>query len=50
MQTIEVEKDGIKTIEKVENKRNTDEKALILIKVPQHEEEEEIKIDVPGEG
>ena len=50
IQTIEVEKDGVKTHEKVEVKKNTDEKALILIKVPQHEEEEEIKVDVPGEG
>jgi hypothetical protein len=47
---MEVEKDGVKTEQKVEVKRNTDEKALILIKVPQHEEEEEIKVDVPGEG
>jgi hypothetical protein len=31
---MEVEQDGIKIEQKVEVKRNTDEKALILIKVP----------------
>ena len=32
--------------EPIEHKRNTDEKAVIIMKVPQDEEEEEIKLEV----
>lgn len=40
--------DGTKTEEKVEHKQNTDEAAVIVIRVPQIEKEEEIQIQVSG--
>lgn len=40
--------DGTKTEEKVEHKQNTDETAVIVIRVPQIEKEEEIQIQVSG--
>jgi hypothetical protein len=49
-ETIEVEKDGQKIEERVERKRNTNEKGVILLKVNQHEEEVEVIVNVPGEG
>lgn len=44
-ETVTVEKDGVKVEEKVEKKRNTNERALLLVKVPQFEDEEEVKVD-----
>jgi uncharacterized membrane protein len=49
-ETVEVERDGQKFEEKVERKRNTNEKGVILLKVNQHEEEVEVIVNVPGEG
>ena len=40
------EEGGEEIEEQVERKKNTDEKAVILIKVPQIEEEEEINLEV----
>lgn len=45
--TVELE-DGTKKEETVVIPRNTNEKALVLITVPQVEEEEEVKIEVTG--
>ena len=43
--------EGEEPKEPIEHKRNTDEKAVILIKVPQIEEEEEVKLEVTdGDG
>ena len=36
------EEGGEEIEEKIDHKQNTDEKAVILLKVPQYEEEEEI--------
>ena len=40
--------DGTKTEEKVEHKQNTEEAAVIVLRVPQIEKEEEIQIQVSG--
>lgn len=42
------QEDGSIKEEKVEHKKNINEQALILITVPQVEEEEEIKVEVTG--
>ena len=42
------QEDGSTKEEKVEHKKNINEQALILITVPQVEEEEEIKVEVTG--
>ena len=48
-ETVTVEKDGEQVEEVVKKDKNTGEHALLMLKVPQYEQEQEVKLEVTGE-